>query len=160
MMNDYIRTSFTDWLHVVLFENLERDEAILSGGWSTYWRIRELHEAGMQNSIDVLPIIANDGSGTPLGEKVRTVLDMYACYIAAEGTVKRFPSDTCTRKAKDLSGGFSLWRCNNESGIPFSLVRSPKGLEIMSITSDRERDLLQRFAERLPSLRKTFPEVG
>ena len=57
--------------------------------------------------------------------------------------------DTDLHHVRDLSEGYSLWRCINAGGTPYSMIVDPRGVEIKSIETVREKRMLSHFDEYL-----------
>ena len=53
--------------------------------------------------------------------------------------------DTDLHHVRELPRGYSLWRCINAGGTPYSMIVDPHGDEIKSIETVRESSMLSNF---------------
>ena len=72
----------------------------------------------------------------------------YQCYVVTEPGERRYPGDTAVHKVRDLGRGYSLWRCINPAGIPYSMIRDLNGHEFMSNVREKESQMLNVFREK------------
>lgn len=138
-------TTFTDWLIEVYSKqhDLTDTEVVI---------FKMVKNTGSSEYVDLVEPF----EGTIFEHDFNNLWMEYKRYLQFEPEIRACPSDTCTRKVTDIVDGFSLWRCRNRAGTPYSGIRNSKGKEIMSLPTDREGDLLKSFIEGLPMLKRIY----
>ena len=149
-----MKTSFKSWLKNVRIEQLKERPYTPAEMVPPVLLSRMLPD-GKVTSEEMEYLIAKAGEGF-LGDSFRELWEAYTDYDALEDAAKARPGDTATYKARDLEGGYSLWRCTNGGGVPYSFIRSQRGVEVWSNPREKEETMLRHFEEYLPMLDRTW----